>query len=62
MKTKKQVYQCSSKDCQNKTTHSMPIATWLQIEVVDCSECGQKICFSTMYPPKKFIRNTVKLP
>ena len=62
MAKQKQRFQCNSKECKNETTHSMPVLDYLQIEIVACSNCGQLICFSTKYPPKRMIRNSVNLP
>lgn len=62
MPKKKQVFKCNSKLCQSETTCIMPILDWLQVEIVACSNCGQLIAFSTIYSPKRLIRNSVNLP
>lgn len=59
---KKQTYICNSKECQNKTSCTMPVVDWLQIEIIKCSKCDTLIAFSTLYYPKKFVRMTVTLP
>ena len=62
MKQKIQKFQCNSVQCKNETKHKMPSVEWLQIEIIICSNCGQMIAFSTLYPPKRFIGKSVKLP
>lgn len=62
MKKLKQSFKCNTKDCKAETKNVMKAVDWLEIEIKECSECGQLIAFSTLYPPKKFIRRSVNLP
>jgi hypothetical protein len=58
----KQTFRCNTKECHNETRHAMPKASWLQVEIVSCPNCGRLIAFSTLYPPKALVRKSVKLP
>lgn len=53
----KQVYQCRTKKCQNRTYRTMPSVEWLQMEIVECEKCRQLIVFSTLYEPTLYRMN-----
>jgi hypothetical protein len=50
-KTPKQMYQCNTQFCHNRTYSTLSEVDHLEIEIAKCEKCKRLIVFSTLYNP-----------